>query len=209
MGVYMNELISPLVSRDTESLISHLTSLLKSSQPSVIAIDGKCGSGKSTLAGFLAAHFDAALVHIDDFYLPFDMRTRERLDEPGGNVHYERFHKEIYLPLKERPYPSSLNEPVCTYHIFSCAAGTLTETRTLPSKPLTIIEGSYCMRPEFRDLYDLSIFLDITDSLQQKRLQNRVGPEAMNSFNEIWIPLENRYFDTGISDICSITFLIR
>ena len=47
----------------------------------VIAIDGRCASGKSTLAQQLAGLTGAGIIHMDDFFLPRELRTEERLTE--------------------------------------------------------------------------------------------------------------------------------
>ena len=49
---------------------------------------------------------------MDDFFLPFELRTAERLKEPGGNVHYERFIDEVVSKL-------SAGEPF-EYGVFRC-----------------------------------------------------------------------------------------
>ena len=46
---------------------------------------------------------------MDDFFLPMELRTAERLEEPGGNVHYERFSAEVDVYKRQvcsdgRPY---------------------------------------------------------------------------------------------------------
>ncbi|MDL2302626.1 hypothetical protein LJC58_09810, partial [Lachnospiraceae bacterium OttesenSCG-928-D06] len=145
--------------------------------------------------------------HMDDFYLPFHMRSKERLHIPGGNIHYERFYEEIYKPIKNLKNKDS-NTSCLNYHIFSCQDGSLKKERVPLTSPLIIIEGSYCMHEQIRDLYDYSIFMDISPSLQQKRLQKRVGSEALKSFNELWIPLENLYFNTGIPKLCTKQFTV-
>ena len=68
-----------------------------SDSPFIIAIDGRAASGKSTLAQQLGELLDADVIHMDDFFLPPSLRTKERLSEPGGNVHYERFAEEVPL----------------------------------------------------------------------------------------------------------------
>ena len=79
----------------------------------VIAIDGRAASGKSTLAARLAEILDTDIVHMDDFFLPPSLRTAERLAEPGGNVHYERFAETIISHLK--------NNESFTYPVFNCS----------------------------------------------------------------------------------------
>ena len=54
---------------------------------SVIALDGRAAAGKSTLAAALAETLQAAVSHMDDFFLPLALRTPQRLAQPGGNIH--------------------------------------------------------------------------------------------------------------------------
>ena len=66
----------------------------------IIAIDGRCAAGKTTLAARLAKELGGDVIHMDDFFLPLELRTEERFREPGGNVHYERFKTEVLKPLE-------------------------------------------------------------------------------------------------------------
>ena len=72
----------------------------------VIVIEGRSGSGKTTLSSMLAKELNASVVHMDDFFLPLSLRSEERLSEPGGNVHYERFMEEV-LPFIRSGKPFS------------------------------------------------------------------------------------------------------
>jgi energy-coupling factor transporter ATP-binding protein EcfA2 len=60
----------------------------------VISIDGSSASGKTTLAKNLASLLNGETVHCDDFFLPAELRTEKRLNEAGGNIHYERLKAE-------------------------------------------------------------------------------------------------------------------
>ena len=68
-------------------------------KPVLIAIDGRCGSGKSTLGEYLQKTAGAQLLHMDDYYLRPEQRTRERYETPGENVDHERFLEEVMEPL--------------------------------------------------------------------------------------------------------------
>ena len=68
----------------------------------LLAIDGRCGSGKSTLAAHMAQVFGCPVFHMDDFFLPPELRTPERLAQPGENVHHERFLREAPFRLLRR-----------------------------------------------------------------------------------------------------------
>jgi len=65
-----------------------------------IAIDGRCASGKSTLGAFLQKETGGNLIHMDDFFLRPEQRTKERYATPGENVDHERFYEEVLVPLQ-------------------------------------------------------------------------------------------------------------
>lgn len=164
-----------------------------------IAIDGRCGSGKTTLANKLKAYFDCHIFHMDDFYLQEYQRTYVRYNEPGGNVDRERFKKEVLDPLK--------NQQDVLYRPIECSSMSISEGTVYPYKPINIIEGSYSCHPELIDDYDMTIFLDIDESLQYKRIEERNGKEALNMFINKWIPLEEKYFSSfDIQNHCDFYF---
>jgi len=158
-------------------------------EPSLIVIDGPCGSGKSTLAGLLARLYQTAPVPMDDFFLPFEMRTPERLLQPGGNVHYERFAKEVL----ERLEPG---KPVC-WNRFNCSDGTL-NPREIPAADVIVIEGSYSHHPALREKLiqrnALLVYLSIDGDEQLRRIEKR-DPGLRHMFETRWIPLEKNYFE--------------
>ncbi|MFR1517517.1 MAG: uridine kinase [Clostridia bacterium] len=160
----------------------------------VIAIDGNSGAGKSTFAMRLAAASGAALFHMDDFFLPPELRTPERLEKPGGNIHSERFLEEIIQGI------SSGKDFI--YHVFSCNDFSYTEKKAFYA-PVNIIEGVYSMHPAWQDRLDLKVFMQIAPEVQQERILHRNGEEMLKKFTDRWIPMENRYFDfCKIREIC-------
>ena len=166
--------------------------LVSSKSPVIVAIDGVCGGGKTTLGEWLAMQYDCNLFHMDDFFLRKEQRTKERYEQPGGNVDYERFYEEILKPL--------LVGKECFYRKFDCSTLTLGEAKRVAWKRLNIVEGSYSQHPYFGNSYQLRVFLDLSPEEQYRRLLNRV-PEKINRFVEEWIPLENQYFEAyGIRD---------
>lgn len=168
-----------------------------SQRPALLAIDGRCGSGKSTLAAKLAAGWDASLFHMDDFYLQPHQRTAERRAEPGGNVDRERFLAEVLQPLREGK--------TILYRRFDCETFTFEPERAITPRSIAIIEGSYACHPELRNLYDLRIFLDIDPQTQLSRIGKRSGPEALERFKSIWIPLEETYFrECRVPECCDL-----
>ena len=152
----------------------------------VLAVDGMCGSGKSTLARLLRELYDAAVVYVDDFFLPPPLRTPRRLSEAGGNMHRERFLEEV-IPHLGSGLPFS-------YRPFDCSCMALGDPREVPTRPLTVVEGSYALHPDLRGAYDLTAYVCCTPAAQRERLKLRCRNEALFArFTEEWIPMEARY----------------
>lgn len=171
-------------------LLNAIDTLIRSytdnQKPFIVAIDGRCGSGKTSLAKDLSEIYDCNVFHMDDFYLPFDMRTKERLERPGGNVHYERFNDEVLVPLLRRDQ--------VTYIPYQCYTVNYGEPTIINPKSINIVEGSYSLHPSLSQLYDCKVFLTIKEQVQIQRIRKRSGEEKLIQFLNKWIPLENRYF---------------
>lgn len=157
-------------------------------RPFVIAIDGRAASGKSTLAEQLSTLLEADVIHMDDFFLPPEMRSEERLAEPGGNVHYERFCEDV-LPYLKSP-------KLFSYRIFDCSRMDYNGESTVRNTPIRIVEGSYSHHPKFGKYADLFVFSDVDAVEQMRRIRLRNGEEKAQMFAKKWIPMEERYFTT-------------
>lgn len=106
---------------------SQKEAIQKQAGPKVIAIDGRAAAGKTTLAALLSQVLAAGVIPMDDFFLPAELRTAERLAESGGNVHYERFCAEVLPYLKK-------NESF-SYRRFDCGIMDYSGTRLVQSSP--------------------------------------------------------------------------
>lgn len=168
-----------------KDLLVACKTLAESKKTAVIVLDGRAASGKSTLAVTIAGHIGGYVVRADDFFLPFDMRTAERLAEPGGNIHHERFAEEVINCLG-----SSFD-----YGIFDCSAGTVLNRKHIEEGAPVIIEGAYSASPVFGKYYDLLVFVTADLNVRIARIKNRNGIEKAQMFKDRWIPLEESYFD--------------
>ena len=155
-------------------------------KPFVIAIDGPCASGKSTLARQLQLRLGCPVIKMDHFFLPAELRTPSRLAQEGGNIHYERFEAEVLNGL--------VTGQQFNYRIFDCSSMTYSNTITVLSSPIVIIEGSYSLHPKWRSQIDLAIFLRAGKEDQEQRILERSSLDVLKDFQHKWIPLENRYF---------------
>lgn len=178
-------------------MIAEIKRLLQSRDRVLVAIDGGSGSGKTTMATQVAAVLRGNLFHMDDFFLPANLRTKQRLAQAGGNIHWERFLSEVLEPV--------LAAKPAIYRPFDCAAMQLGAVKEIQPNRLNIIEGVYCLHPALCHAYDLKVFIDISWQEQQRRVKARESEEMQRRYFEEWIPMENRYFDElKIKESCSI-----
>lgn len=178
-------------------LITKLRKMIEEKGRVVLSIDGRSASGKTTAADLLDLVFDASIIHMDDFFLPMEKRTRERFAEPGGNVDYERFRDEVAKHIKKKE--------AFSYRRFDCSVMDYGEEIQIADKPLMIVEGAYSQHIEYRSMYDYRVFFDIDPVTQRNQILQRNGEEALQMFTETWIPLEEKYFEhSEIQDKCDV-----
>lgn len=169
-----------------QDLYTEILEYVKKRKSCLVAIDGRCAAGKTTLAERLSKTLSASVIHMDHFFLQREQRTQERLQEPGGNVDYERFQQEVLLPLQSGKDFS--------YRIFDCRTMEFQERMEVRRTPVILVEGAYCCRPEFYPYWDLTVFLDVESQEQMRRIELRNGKEAAQQFAKRWIPMEEHYF---------------
>ena len=161
-----------------------------------VAIDGMSASGKSTAGALLQAVYGANLFHMDDYFLPFEKKTPQRLAQPGENVDHERFYAEIACRGPEESFD---------YTPYHCHPGCYGEKVHVEPRRLTIVEGAYALHPQLRDGYDLKVFFQIDPALQSRRILARNGEQMHRRFMEEWIPMENRYEAAfQVRDLCEV-----
>ncbi len=170
-----------------EELIEKIKALLAESEEAVvISIEGGAGSGKTTLAEALQKRFGGNVYHMDDFFLPPQLRTEARLTEPGGNVDYDRFYGEVVEGIfSDEPF---------TYGVMDCKEGRITRWRDIHPADLHIVEGVYSAHPYYEEIYDLRVFIEVDKDTQRARILAR-SPEKAERFFREWIPMEDRYFE--------------
>jgi len=167
-------------------LFMRLDKLLEQQESIVVAIDGNCGSGKSTLAMLLQQIYGCNVISMDDFFLPNELRTHKRLQEAGGNIHYERFLSEVVEGIKSgSPF---------FYRVFDCKTGEYGGEKSFSPKRITVVEGSYSLHPNFSGVYDLKVFAHCSHEEQKRRILKRSGEDLFQRFVDEWIPMEEKYF---------------
>ena len=168
------------------NIYRRIDNLLKNKECVIIAIDGKCCGGKSSLADMLREKYDALLIRTDDFYLPFEVRTEQRMKEIAGHMDYERFHNEVVCNLGKKEF---------TYCKYNCQNNKFDKIELVKTNRVIIVEGTYSLLPYFDKYYDVSIFLDIDYDMQIQRIIQRNGEAKLKDYVNKWIVYENRYFN--------------
>lgn len=179
-------------------LLQALDKRLLAGETITLAIDGPSGSGKSSLASWLKkVYADCEVFHMDDFFLPPEKKTSERLSTPGGNVDWERFLEEVLTPLTAGK--------AFKYHPYDCGECALGDAVTATPGRLNLVEGVYSLHPALREAYDFKLFLSIDRQEQLQRILKRSGPAMQRRFIKEWIPLEDLYFEAmNIKDISDL-----
>ena len=152
----------------------------------LVTIDGPCASGKTTLAHKLSDVLDGDVIHTDDFVVPHNRKTPERLAVPGGNCDWERLVRDVIEPWK--------NGAEVQYQKYDCHEDRLKPYEPVIAEKILILEGCYCNLPAIREYADFRIFMDTPETIRCERLKRRESPASLLQFYSRWIPLENTYF---------------
>lgn len=150
-----------------------------------LCIDGDSAAGKTTLARLLQQIYGCNIIHMDSFFLQPHQRTPSRLEQPGGNVDYERFNAEVAMPLAAGK--------AFTYRPFDCRTMSFGDEINVSPKRITVIEGSYAQHPKNGLDSAINVFLEIDEAAQAARILSRNGAQMAARFREKWIPMEKKY----------------
>ena len=168
-----------------QEILVKIKAVIAANGRAIIAIDGRSAAGKTTLAAALAAQLGAAVVHMDDFYLPRAQQPADLTAAPGGNMDFARFRAEVV--------PALVSGAAGCCRVFDCRAQALAEVVEIPAGASVIVEGAYCLHPALPDCYDLRLFVTVDPALQLARVRQRGGEAALAAFRTRWIPAEEAY----------------
>lgn len=164
-----------------------------------VAIEGSCCSGKTEAADILSDLFDCNVFHMDDFFVPWNKQTPERMSRLGGSIDWERMRSEVCEKVKEgRPF---------SYRTFDASVMKMGETIKVQPKKVNVFEGVYSMHPGLRDYYDIKVFLTVPSKEQEARILERNGAFMLRRFLEEWVPMERAFFEgTEAREACDFVF---
>lgn len=159
----------------------------------MVAVDGVDGAGKTRFADDLAARLEAdgqvaVRVSIDGFHNPRAVRYARGKDSPEGFFRdsydldalrtWLLFPARIGMPFKTAVFDERRDRPVAVNPL------------VVPLPAVLVFDGLFLNRPELRDEWDLSIYLDVPFEVSYARMAARDGsdpnPEA---------PANRRYYE--------------
>ena len=170
----------------TQQLACAISRLLTRKARVIVAIDGMAASGKTTLALSMAARFPGcAVVHMDDFTVPFENRYPGYFEDTLSNADIARFDREVLTPL--------LSGHGAAYRPYRChpVAGFGEPIAVPASCPVVIVEGAYCLHPDLFDRFDLRVLKTVSPDTQRERILARNGQDQLERFLSMWIPMEH------------------
>jgi len=176
---YPPSTISSLVSRILE--VDH--------QPVVVGIDGQGGSGKSTLARELVQDLPlkVAVVKGDDFYSDTLDEAKALLNPEEGYEDYfdwRRLRSDILGCARD-------NSPTLRYKQYDWNIAAMGEWLEIPIPEVLIVEGVYTLRPELRDYFDVTVFVQTSETTRLQRQSSR--GENTRFWISRWVAAEDLY----------------
>ena len=178
----------------TKEIVTLMKKKLKTQDFLVVAFDGMSASGKTTIAKEVANIIQADIIHMDDFFLQDHQRTKERFKEIGGNSDYERFIKEVVLPLQK--------QESFGYRPYNCQTKSFMDEVVI-EKSVVLIEGAYSCQASWSSLIDLCVVFLVEEGQQIARIKKRETPKMVTRFIEEWIPYENNYLKARDLKTCA------
>jgi len=154
----------------------------------MVAIDGVDGAGKTMFADALAERLEAddqivVRAGVDGFHNRRAIRHRRGKDSPEG------FFRDSYdydALRSEMLFPARIGMPFRTA-VFDWRSNRKATVNplTVPLPAILVFDGIFLNRPELRDEWDLSIFLDVPFAVSYARMARRDGsdpdPEAASN----------------------------
>jgi uridine kinase len=188
-----------------DDLVNEVRQATAAKQRTVVAVSGFGGSGKSTLAEKLKVHFpDSALLQLDNFLV----NHGEGKGWQGG-YDWGRFEQV----LKDIQAGKDLH-----YQWYNWEKNQTKDWIDQPLPKLIIVEGVRIFQPNFRQYFDLEIWIDRTleDSTSQGKRRDRANKPSdtfdieshIEKWDDVWVPKEIE-FNTLFKPSASADILFR
>jgi len=175
----------------------------KITKPFIIALAGGTGSGKTYIAKKLQEVDPQNIIIVshdhyynDQSHIPLDDRKKVNYDEPKA------LDNQLFLEhLQALKNGQSIDMPQYDFSTHTRKV----ETKKVSPAPIIIVEGILILtEPEIRDMFDLTIFIEIDADLRlARRLERDVGErdrtfrESINQYLTSAQPMHDKYVEPG------------
>jgi uridine kinase len=188
-------------------ILKQITSTLSNigkQRPLLVGIDGKDASGKTTFANNLASvlrsqtNREIIRVSLDDFFQPRAIRSHQ--EDQARGCYDDTFDITGILNYLLLPVQSN---GTYTTKIFDYKSDSSVEvvTASASSDAIFVIDGVFLQRPEFRDYWDYTVLLDVSDETAIERGAvrdtGRIGDleSARQKYIKRYIASQKIYYD--------------
>lgn len=158
-----------------DELLRHVTSVLRHRSRVLVAIDGPDAAGKTTLADDLATRWPLPVVRasIDSFHHPREVRMRRGPLSPEG-YYRDSFDLDRFVGDLLEPFRAGATDLVTGVFDHRHEAAADASVSGIPATAVLVVDGVFLLRPELRDRWDVSVYLDIPpeETLRRARIRD-------------------------------------
>ena len=170
----------------------------------IIAISGGSGSGKTTLANNIMALFgekECEIISQDNYYIDLS----KKFDHDGGSLNFD--HPDMLefsllaTHLKNLKEKKEVHIPTYDFSTHSRKK----ETKKISPAKIILVDGILILNSkELFDLFDLKIFIDVSDNLRLERRmfrdineRERTLEGVINQWENQVLPMHKKYVETS------------
>ncbi|MDR6198924.1 uridine kinase [Microbacterium sp. SORGH_AS428] len=173
----------PPISQEQETLLGELRAELRQHHRRgrlLVAVDGRDGAGKTLFADALGdvLREDGSTVFraaADDFHRPRAQRYARGRTSPEG--HYrDSYDTDALLERLLRPFRAGAPFVRAT-HDLEADRAVEPEAEAAPADAILVVDGLFLLRPELRDVWNWSVWLDVPLDVAFERMARRDGSD--------------------------------
>ena len=156
---------------DARPLLDRIAALHESREFVLVGIGGRGGAGKTTLAQAIPR---AEIVSTDEFW-------------DGSEFELSRLRREVFDPL--------VAGHAARFASFDWAAKAARGERVVEPTGVVVVEGVCALHRMFRGDYAFRVWVEAPRDVRLARGVARDGEAARATWEEIWMPMEDRYIE--------------
>ncbi len=166
----------------------------------LVAFDGPDAAGKSTLADHVAQLLSRRCLRasIDGFHRARALRLRRGSLSPTG-YYVDSFDHTALTERLLRPFAAGAGAVTTAVFDYHADQPLLSSIEGIADDAVLLVDGVFLLRPVLRDMWSLSIYLDVPDAVLLARALQRDGamfgsPETvLERYHERYLPAQALY----------------